>query len=86
LALAVPVLRDLLHAVERQADGETTMSEQATQLLTIPETADLLRTSVRNVRLLIRSGELPAVKVGRRNRVDPVKLQNYISAGGAAKE
>ncbi len=38
-------------------------------LLTIPEVADLLRLSVRQVRRMVASGDLPVLRFGRSVRV-----------------
>ena len=48
------------------------------QLLTVAEVADLLRVSTMTVYRLIRSGELPAVRVGRNYRVRRGDLDSYL--------
>ena len=48
------------------------------QLLTVAEVADLLRVSTMTVYRLIRSGELPAVRVGRNYRVRRRDLDSYL--------
>lgn len=50
-------------------------------VLTIPETADVLRVCERNVRQSIRRGEIPHVAVGRRILV-PVPQLVALLAGG----
>lgn len=50
------------------------------QLLTAAEVADQLRVSTMTVYRLIRSGELPAVRVGRNYRVRASALQAYLEA------
>jgi excisionase family DNA binding protein len=49
-----------------------------TKLLTVPEVATLLRVSIRHVRLLIGSGHIPVVHLGRRTLVDPASLERSI--------
>lgn len=48
------------------------------ELLTVAEVADLLRVSAMTVYRLIRSGELPAVRVGRNYRVRRRDLDSYL--------
>ncbi|MBW3562364.1 MAG: helix-turn-helix domain-containing protein [Actinobacteria bacterium] len=48
------------------------------QLLTVAEVAELLRVSTMTVYRLIRSGELPAVRVGRNYRVRRGDLDSYL--------
>ena len=48
------------------------------ELLTVQEVADLLKTSRQQVRKMIHSGLLPAVRIGREWRVDPHYLQNLL--------
>ncbi len=48
------------------------------QLLTVAEVADLLRVSTMTVYRLIRSGDLPAVRVGRNYRVRRADLDEYL--------
>ena len=40
-----------------------------TEVLTVKEAASLLKTSRQQIRRMIQSGELPAVKVGREWRI-----------------
>lgn len=49
-------------------------------LLTAAEVADRLRVSTMTVYRLIRSGELPAVRVGRNYRVAEDALDDYLQA------
>lgn len=49
-------------------------------LLTVAEVADLFRVSSMTVYRLIRTGELPAVRVGRSYRVREGDLQAYLEA------
>ena len=47
-------------------------------LLTVQEAAELLKTSKQQVRKMIRSGVLPAVRVGREWRISSTSLENYL--------
>jgi excisionase family DNA binding protein len=49
-------------------------------LLTVAEVADLFRVSSMTVYRLIRTGELPAVRVGRSYRVREGDLQAYLES------
>ncbi len=49
-------------------------------LLTVAEVADMLRVSTMTVYRLIRTGELPAVRVGRSYRVKRADLDAYLEA------
>lgn len=40
-----------------------------TEVLTVKEAASLLKTSQQQIRRMIQSGDLPAVKVGRERRI-----------------
>ena len=48
------------------------------ELLTVAEVAGLLRVSTMTVYRLIRTGELPAVRVGRNYRVRRADLDLYL--------
>lgn len=48
------------------------------ELLTVAEVAELLRVSTMTVYRLIRSGDLPAVRVGRNYRVRRGDLDTYL--------
>ncbi|MFP4149201.1 MAG: helix-turn-helix domain-containing protein [Nitriliruptoraceae bacterium] len=50
-----------------------------TELLTAAEVADQLRVSTMTIYRLIRSGELPAVRVGRNYRVPVAELERYLA-------
>lgn len=52
----------------------------APPLLTVAEVADLFRVSSMTVYRLIRTGELPAVRVGRSYRVREDDLQSYLQS------
>ena len=47
-------------------------------LLTVKETADLLKTSRQQVRKMIRSGLIPAVRIGREWRIDETYLREFL--------
>jgi len=49
--------------------------------LTLPDVAEVLSTSANQVYALVRSGELPAIKIGGRGqwRVEESELDAYIS-------
>lgn len=48
------------------------------ELLTVAEVAEMLRVSTMTVYRLIRTGELPAVRVGRNYRVRRADLDAYL--------
>lgn len=48
------------------------------ELLTVKEAADWLKTSRVQVRKMIQSGDLLAVKVGREYRIPLVSIKEYI--------
>lgn len=48
------------------------------ELLTVAEVAGMLRVSTMTVYRLIRTGELPAVRVGRNYRVRRSDLDTYL--------
>ncbi len=48
------------------------------QLLTLSEAADLLQVSTRTLQRMIRSGELPALKVGGQWRVRGELLRQWV--------
>ena len=52
------------------------------RFMTPDEVADVLRVTVSQVYTLMRSGQLPAVKIGRRGiwRVSPAALAAYVEA------
>ena len=49
-----------------------------TELLTVKETAAYLRTSLQQVRRMIREGDLFAVKVGREYRIPLSALAQFL--------
>ena len=52
------------------------------QLLTLEEVAERLHTSRRHVYMLCQRGIIPTVAVGRRVRIDPDRLEEFIRTGG----
>lgn len=48
------------------------------ELFTVKETADFLKTSRVQVRKMIQTGELSAVRVGREYRIPLVCLKDYV--------
>lgn len=50
------------------------------EILTVQETAQLLKTSRQQVRKMIQNGELPAVKVGREWRIQLEILKAVLDA------
>lgn len=48
------------------------------ELLTVAEVAEMLRVSTMTVYRLIRTGEMPAVRVGRSYRVRHDDLERYL--------
>ena len=49
------------------------------QVLTVKEAAVLLKTTRQQIRKMIQSGELPAVKVGREWRILEEQIQNLLT-------
>ena len=51
------------------------------RFLTLPAVAEVLNVSVSQARALLRSGELPAIKLGGRGvwRVEASELESYIA-------
>jgi excisionase family DNA binding protein len=54
--------------------------EMATRFLTLSDVAELLNIAPAQVYTLVRTGELPAIKIGARGqwRVEDKVLENYI--------
>lgn len=48
-------------------------------LLTVKETADLLKTSRQQIRKMIRSGLIPAIRIGREWRIDETYLREFLN-------
>jgi excisionase family DNA binding protein len=58
----------------------------APQLLNVSEIADRLRLTQGYVRELLRSGELPGVRLGRVWRIDAKKLAQWVEEKSSQKE
>lgn len=54
----------------------------ARSFMTPEEVAETLAVTPRTVTNLIQSGELPAVRVGKQWRVDPVHFYKFLEHGG----
>jgi excisionase family DNA binding protein len=54
------------------------------ELLTLEQTAKVLRVKYARAAELARDGVIPVVRLGRQIRVDPERLSNFISRGGKA--
>lgn len=61
---------------------DATSAEQLGRFLTLGDTAELLNISTNQAYALVRSGELPAIKVGAGGqwRVERSVLESYIAA------
>jgi excisionase family DNA binding protein len=51
------------------------------RLLTVAEVADALRVSSMTIYRLIKTGDLPAVRVGKSFRIRETDLKDYLTAG-----
>jgi excisionase family DNA binding protein len=60
--------------------GARTFWGDGTSLLTVAEVASAMRVSTMTVYRLIKSGDLPAVRVGRSYRVRGSAVEQYLSA------
>jgi excisionase family DNA binding protein len=56
---------------------------QPVELLTVQEVADVLRVSTMTVYRLLKSGALPALRVGKGYRIRPTDLQSYLDRSQA---
>ena len=54
------------------------MSLNNEEIYTIKDIADKLKVCVNTVRTLVKSGRLPAIKVGRQWRITSTDLQDYL--------
>jgi excisionase family DNA binding protein len=54
------------------------------ELLTIAETAKLLKLSVNRVYVLVKQGVIPSIRVGGSIRIVYEDLQNWIKGGGSS--
>lgn len=55
------------------------MAQQRARFLTVAEVADALRVSTMTVYRLIRSGELPAARIGRSYRLRPADVDSFLA-------
>ena len=60
------------------------MSESQIEVYSVKEAAAILKTSRQQVRKMILSEELPAVKVGREWRITSDALQEFLEQGEAS--
>jgi len=62
--------------------SDTPAPDSLGRFLTLPDTAEVLNVSTRQAYALVRSGELPAIKVGGRGswRIERSVLESYIEA------
>jgi excisionase family DNA binding protein len=60
--------------------GARSFWSDGTSLLTVAEVASAMRVSTMTVYRLIKSGELPAVRVGRSYRVRGAALEAYLAS------
>jgi excisionase family DNA binding protein len=51
------------------------------RLLTVNEVADILRVSNMTVYRLIKSGQIPAIRVGKNYRIKEVDVNSYLTRG-----
>jgi excisionase family DNA binding protein len=63
-----------------QPAATTAPGQPVRRFLTLPDVAEILATSVAQVRALVQSGELRYIQIGGRQqyRVEVVELENYI--------
>lgn len=57
--------------------------EQPTTLLDVHQVSQRLGVRLHRAYELIRTGVIPAVRIGRQVRVDPVTLEEWIGSGGS---
>ena len=65
--------------------GPVGLSESQIEVYSVKETAAILKTSRQQVRKMIQSEELPAVKVGREWRITSDALQEFLEQGEFAE-
>ncbi len=69
-----------VRTARRGARSDVGESVANTRFLTVQEVADLMRVSTMTVYRMIRSGDLPAVRVGRSFRVRDDDLAAYLGS------
>jgi excisionase family DNA binding protein len=57
------------------------MVQQRVRFLTVAEVADIMRVSNMTVYRLIKSGELPAVRIGKAYRLSEDEVDRYLARG-----
>lgn len=86
LALSRRKLSTVLSLCHNHADNQgmtdAGLSGHFTRFLTIADTAEVLNVSVSHAYSLVRSGELPAIRIGTRGqwRIEKDVLESYIEA------
>lgn len=60
--------------------NDVTASDDFGRFLTLADTAQILNVSLTQAYAVVRSGELPAIKVGSSWRVERAVLESYIEA------
>src|SRR5262249_13325721 len=76
--LAVPTAG----GVKAMAASSPTAANPMRPLLTVPDVAELLRLSPRQVRRLIAEGRLPIVRLGRAIRIRPQDVEALVAGSG----
>jgi excisionase family DNA binding protein len=56
------------------------------KLLTVNEVANILRVSNMTVYRLVKSGQIPAIRVGKNYRIKENDVNDYLSRGTQAQE
>ncbi|MDY6796787.1 MAG: helix-turn-helix domain-containing protein [Actinomycetota bacterium] len=56
------------------------------KLLTVNEVADILRVSNMTVYRLVKSGQIPAIRVGKNYRIKESDVNDYLSRGSQRTE
>ena len=67
-------------AARLQLEPENGSSQDLVPLLTLPEVADLLRTSEKTIRRLVAARRLPCVRLGRQLRFDRGDVFRWLAA------
>jgi excisionase family DNA binding protein len=75
-----PVIDSSPHSTRRETAEALATKIASKQLLTRPEAAEALSLSVRMIDELVKTGDLPHVKIGRSVRFRPSALEYFIEA------
>ncbi len=67
-------------ATQGRKGSAVAQSSATARFLTVQEVADLMRVSTMTVYRIIKSGELPAVRVGRSFRVRDTDVDTYLGS------